>query len=136
MLGKLPSYHLKNPFRTVSDTGSTLGALRRLGALLVLYGCGACTLTPGLFGDPRLGPLPWREEDLLVVSALSLAAPYLADALVLLGVLVMTLGVYGVIRMPDTYTRLHAASKAAFLGVVSLCASSVVTGHPAIIYRA
>jgi multicomponent Na+:H+ antiporter subunit G len=71
-----------------------------------------------------------------VVSALSLAAPYLADALVLLGVLVMTLGVYGVIRMPDTYTRLHAASKAAFLGVVSLCASSVVTGDPAIIYRA
>ena len=40
------------------------------------------------------------------------------------------------IRMPDTYTRLHAASKAAFLGVVSLCASSVVTGDPAIIYRA
>jgi multicomponent Na+:H+ antiporter subunit G len=71
-----------------------------------------------------------------VVSALSLAAPYLADTLVLLGVLVMTLGVYGVIRMPDTYTRLHAASKAAFLGVVSLCASSVATGDPAIIYRA
>jgi monovalent cation/proton antiporter MnhG/PhaG subunit len=32
--------------------------------------------------------------------------------------------------------RLHAMSKAAFLGVVSLCASSVVTGDPAIIYRA
>jgi multisubunit Na+/H+ antiporter MnhG subunit len=28
----------------------------------------------------------------------------MADALVLFGVLVMTLGVYGVVRMPDTYT--------------------------------
>jgi multicomponent Na+:H+ antiporter subunit G len=38
--------------------------------------------------------------------------------------------------MPDTYTRLHAASKAVFLGVISLCVSSAVTGDPAIIYRA
>ena len=69
-----------------------------------------------------------------VASALSLALPYLADALVILGVWVMTVGVYGVIRMPDTYTRLHAASKAVFLGVISLCVSSAVTGDPAIIY--
>ncbi len=71
-----------------------------------------------------------------LASALSLALPYLADALVVLGVFVMTVGVYGVIRMPDTYTKLQAASKAAFLGVVSLCASSVATGEPTIIYRA
>lgn len=71
-----------------------------------------------------------------MASAAASALSYLADALVILGVWVMTVGVYGVIRMPDTYTRLHAASKAAFLGVVSLCASSVVTGDPAIIYRA
>jgi multicomponent Na+:H+ antiporter subunit G len=63
-----------------------------------------------------------------VASALSLALPYLADALVILGLWVMTVGVYGMIRMPDTYTRLHAASKAVFLGVISLCASSAVTG--------
>ena len=56
--------------------------------------------------------------------------------LVILGVFVMTVGVYGVIRMPDTYTRLHAAGKAVFLGVISLCAASVVTGDPAIISRA
>ena len=67
---------------------------------------------------------------------LSSALPYLADALVILGLWVMTVGVYGVIWMPDTYTRLHAASKAVFLGVVSLCASSAVTGDPAITYRA
>ena len=64
------------------------------------------------------------------------AAPFVADALVILGVLVMTIGVYGAIRMPDTYTKLHATSKAVFLGVVSLCAASVATGQPEIIYRA
>ncbi len=69
-------------------------------------------------------------------SVLSSALPYLADALVILGLWVMTVGVYGVIWMPDTYTRLHAASKAVFLGVISLCVSSAVTGDPAIIYRA
>ena len=69
-------------------------------------------------------------------SLLSFLVPYLADALVVMGVFIMTIGVYGVIRMPDTYTRLHAASKAVFLGVISLCASSVVTGDPDIIYRA
>ncbi len=71
-----------------------------------------------------------------VASALSLALPYLADALVILALWVMTVGVFGVLRMPDTYTRLHAASKAVFLGVISLCVSSAVAGDPAIIYRA
>ena len=90
----------------------------------------------GLYGDARPGPLLWGEEDLLVASAFASAIPYVADALVILGVFVMTVGVYGAIRMPDTYTKLHAMSKAVFLGVVSLCASSAVTGDPAIIYRA
>jgi multicomponent Na+:H+ antiporter subunit G len=71
-----------------------------------------------------------------VASAFASAIPYVADALVILGVFVMTVGVYGAIRMPDTYTKLHAMSKSVFLGVVSLCASSAVTGDPAIIYRA
>jgi multicomponent Na+:H+ antiporter subunit G len=62
--------------------------------------------------------------------------PYLADALVVVGVFIMTVGVYGMIRMPDTYTRLHSASKAVFLGVISLLVASVVTGDPEIILRA
>ena len=61
--------------------------------------------------------------------------PWVADALVVLGVGIMTIGVYGVIRMPDLYTRLHAASKAVFLGVISLAAASVVTGQSEIIAR-
>jgi len=71
-----------------------------------------------------------------VTDPFSAALPFLADALVLLGVFVMTVGVYGVVRMPDSYTKLHATSKAVFLGVISLCLSSVVTGDPRIIFRA
>ena len=60
---------------------------------------------------------------------------WLADALVVLGVTIMTIGVYGVIRMPDIYTQLHAASKSVFVGVVSLCLASIVTGDTAIVAR-
>ncbi|MBD0291768.1 MAG: monovalent cation/H(+) antiporter subunit G, partial [Thermoleophilia bacterium] len=60
----------------------------------------------------------------------------LADVLVVLGVAVMTVGVYGLYRMPDVYTQLHAASKAVFLGVVSLLFASLATREPAIIARA
>lgn len=64
-----------------------------------------------------------------------LLASLLADALVVLGVFVMTVGVYGMVRLPDTYTRLHATSKAVVLGVISLLLASVVTRDPEIIYR-
>jgi multicomponent Na+:H+ antiporter subunit G len=70
-----------------------------------------------------------------VAGVFSSVVPFLADALVILGVFVMTVGVYGAIRMPDPYTKLHAMSKAVFLGVVSLCLSSAVTGDPQVIYR-
>jgi multicomponent Na+:H+ antiporter subunit G len=61
--------------------------------------------------------------------------PWIADALVVLGVVVMTIGVYGVVRMPDIYTRLHAASKSVFLGVISIVIASIFTGDQAIITR-
>ncbi len=67
---------------------------------------------------------------------LGVIGTWLADALVVLGVVIMTIGVYGVIRMPDLYTRLHAASKAVVLGVCLLAVASVVTGDAAIIARA
>ncbi|MBA3952104.1 MAG: monovalent cation/H(+) antiporter subunit G [Rubrobacter sp.] len=47
----------------------------------------------------------------------------------------MTVGVYGAIRMPDLYTKLHAMSKTVFLGVISLCLSSAITGDPQVIFR-
>ena len=61
--------------------------------------------------------------------------PYLADALVVLGMLVVTLGVYGLVRMPDIYVQLHAASKSVLLGVVSFALASIVTGERGIIFR-
>jgi multicomponent Na+:H+ antiporter subunit G len=70
-----------------------------------------------------------------VGGAYDAVVPWLADALVILGVGIMTIGVYGVIRMPDLYTRLHAASKSVFLGVFSLVLASIVTGDPAIVAR-
>ena len=67
--------------------------------------------------------------------AAALAAPFMADALVLFGVLVMTLGVYGVVRMPDAYTRQHAASKMVFLGVITLLLASALPWDKDIVLR-
>ena len=58
------------------------------------------------------------------------------DALIILGLAILSIGVYGVVRMPDVYTQLHAASKAAFLGVAALLLSAAVRGDGAIIARA
>ncbi len=69
------------------------------------------------------------------MSVFSYAVPWLADALVTLGILVMTVGVYGLVRMPDTYTRLHAASKAVVLGVMPLLLASALIGNKGISLR-
>lgn len=61
--------------------------------------------------------------------------PYLADALVVLGVTVMSVGVYGVVRMPDIYTRIHSIGKAVVLGVISFSLASIVTGDGGIVFR-
>lgn len=53
---------------------------------------------------------------------------WVADVLIVLGILVMTIGVYGVVRMPDTYTRLHVASKMVFLGAMPLLLASALVG--------
>jgi multicomponent Na+:H+ antiporter subunit G len=60
---------------------------------------------------------------------------WMADALILLGLAVMTLGVYGILRFPDVYTQLHASSKAAFLGVSVLLVAAALSGVPSIIAR-
>ena len=61
---------------------------------------------------------------------------YIYDIAVILSVSVMTLGVYGIWKMPDIYTKLHAASKAVFLGIVVMALSATVVAEEAIIYRA
>ena len=59
-----------------------------------------------------------------------------ADALVLLGLVVTTLGVLGMFRMPDVYTELHAASKAVVLGIVAFLVASLAARDAAVTSRA
>ncbi|MHB1415326.1 MAG: monovalent cation/H(+) antiporter subunit G [Chloroflexota bacterium] len=59
-----------------------------------------------------------------------------ADGLVIGGAIVMTIAIYGLFSMPDLYTRLHAASKAAVLGIIPMLVATVVTKDPLIISRA
>ena len=60
---------------------------------------------------------------------------WIADALIVLGLVVMTLGVYGIVRFPDVYTQLHASSKAAFLGVSVLLVATALGGGPSMLAR-
>ncbi|MEJ7838925.1 MAG: monovalent cation/H(+) antiporter subunit G [Thermomicrobiales bacterium] len=60
---------------------------------------------------------------------------FVFDALVVFGTLVMTLGVFGMVRMPDLYTRIHAASKAVLLGVAVLLVAGMVQSESSIIMR-
>jgi multicomponent Na+:H+ antiporter subunit G len=53
----------------------------------------------------------------------------LTDALVIVGLVFMTLGVVGVLRMPDAYSKLHAQSKAVALGAVCLLAAAALRGQ-------
>lgn len=52
------------------------------------------------------------------------------DIMLLLSCAVMTLGIIGIVRMPDIYTKLHGASKSLFLGVVMMCIASSVIATP------
>ena len=54
---------------------------------------------------------------------------WIVDALVVVGLIVMTLGVAGIYRMPDAYTKLHAQSKAVALGVVCLLVAAMLRGE-------
>lgn len=60
---------------------------------------------------------------------------FLYDVMLLVSCAVMTLGIIGILRMPDIYTKLHAASKSVFLGVTLLCASAALVSTDAMKYR-
>lgn len=57
-------------------------------------------------------------------------------ALAALGVAVVVLAVYGMLRLPDVYMQLHAASKAAVFGVIAVLIASIGTGDLVTIGRA
>jgi multicomponent Na+:H+ antiporter subunit G len=59
-----------------------------------------------------------------------------AIALLVLGLIVTTIGVYGVLRMPDVYSQLHAAGMVSGVGVVAVLLASVATRDAATITSA
>jgi len=66
----------------------------------------------------------------------SLLVPWIADALVVSGLLVLTAAVVGMVRMGRFGVRIHAAGKAAFLGLVPLLLAAMTTGEGAMVARA
>lgn len=61
---------------------------------------------------------------------------WVASGLVVLAALVMAAGIYGMVWMPDVYTRIHAASKAVFLGVFPILGAAMVLGDGVVLSRA
>lgn len=57
----------------------------------------------------------------------------IGSVLLLLGLTLMTISVYGVLRQPDTYGQLHAQGLATGPGVICVLASSIATENAAII---
>ncbi|HQZ02416.1 MAG TPA: monovalent cation/H(+) antiporter subunit G [Thauera sp.] len=58
--------------------------------------------------------------------------PWIASALLLGGALVGLIGAIGVLRLPDSYTRMHAASKAGALGTVLVLAGVAAASEGAV----
>ena len=61
---------------------------------------------------------------------------WIGDGLVVVGVVVTTLAVIGVYRLPDVYLKVHAAGKVASFAIVALAASTAATRDADTIVRA
>lgn len=51
-----------------------------------------------------------------------------AEILIVFGLVTISLGVVGLFRMPDVYTRVQAATKASSLGTIALLAAALLDG--------
>jgi len=60
----------------------------------------------------------------------------LADVLVLLPLLVLTVGVYGILRLPTLALKIHAAGMTVVLGIVAVAILSLLVGNWRITSRA
>ncbi|MEY8039081.1 monovalent cation/H(+) antiporter subunit G [Saccharopolyspora cebuensis] len=67
---------------------------------------------------------------------ISLLLDVVGGGLLLLGLVLISVGVYGVLRLPDTYSQLHAQGLATGPGVIAVLASSVATENAATITSA
>ncbi|MCP9489288.1 MAG: monovalent cation/H(+) antiporter subunit G [Solirubrobacteraceae bacterium MAG38_C4-C5] len=59
-----------------------------------------------------------------------------AGVLVVFGLLLLTISVLGIYRMPDVYTEVQATAKGAALGIVALVLAALLTGDGPVIARA
>lgn len=64
---------------------------------------------------------------------LAVVLDVLAIALLTLGSIIMTISVYGVFRMPDVYSQLHAAGMASGLGAITILLAAMATRDAATI---
>ncbi|ATB44338.1 Na+/H+ antiporter subunit [Cystobacter fuscus] len=64
------------------------------------------------------------------------AFKWVADALVLLGLVAVTVSVVGIIRLPGILMRVHAAGQAVFVGVVIILMGAVGSGQWPLMCRA
>ena len=64
---------------------------------------------------------------------ISVVLDVVGGALLLLGLVLLTVGLVGVLRLRDTYGQLHAQGLATGPGVIAVLASSVATENAAII---
>jgi len=64
---------------------------------------------------------------------ISVVLDVIGAALLLVGLLLITISLYGLLRMTDTYSQLHAQGLATGPGVIAVLASSIATENAAII---
>lgn len=64
---------------------------------------------------------------------ISLVVDVLGAVLLIVGLVLLTISVYGVLRLPDTNSQLHAQGLATGPGVIAVLASSIATENAAII---
>lgn len=60
---------------------------------------------------------------------------YVVDGFALLGAVMMTLSVGGMLRIPDPFGKMHAAAKAVVLGIAAMLAALAFTGELELIGR-
>lgn len=60
---------------------------------------------------------------------------YVVDGFALLGAVMMTISVGGMLRIPDPFGKMHAAAKAVVLGIAAMLAALAFTGELELIGR-
>lgn len=68
--------------------------------------------------------------------SLHAALPYAADVLVIAGMLLLSFAVYGLLRAPGSYLKLHAASAGILFGLLPILGAAALTGGREVALRA